>query len=1094
MTDAEFTAGSQPDKSPDEKLFIVGIGASAGGLEAIREMVKNLPSDHAASYVVLQHMSPQHRSLLTTLIDRETHLDVVDVVDGVVPQANTIYVTPPNNDLVYRDGALHLLVPSPELAAPKPSVDRFFMSSAGALGERSVAVVLSGTGSDGSYGIQAVRAAGGITIAQDDKSAKYDGMPNAAVETGCVDLVLSPTEIGMHLAKILGTPRNFDFARSGSGTVAHPVSDLLQILLARTRVDFRDYKPTTVQRRIERRMTALGISSQQEYTTYCRSNPREVDALFKDLLISVTRFFRDTDEFLALRGFIEKMVAESAQADQPLRIWISGCATGEEVYSIAMLVAEALGGLDAISKDKVQIFATDIDTAALRIARAGRYSLAAADDIPTDFVARYFVRKEDRLCVADQLKEVVLFSVHNLCQDPPFLNVDLICCRNLLIYFGPSLQTKALSRLHFALKPNGYLFLGTAETVGGAEDLFKMASEKAHIYRRRILGRRPDLPISGDMLATIPNRPMPIEPVNRNEREREVGQALFDGLARAVGPNAVLVGPEYRILKVYGDVSPFISLTEASRLQLALSMFKPALANEARALVSVARRQEARRLGRVHDVDGEGMVSQLEVFPIRSAEFDEDLCLIVFRRWLPAPNERPPQSESSDLGPAKQIEALEREIAATRDALQQTIEELETSNEELQSTNEELQATNEELQATNEELETSNEELQSTNEELVTVNEELHVNAAELADLSDELQSILETIPTPAIVVDSALQVNRVSRAAVDLFELDHPNERPHVSQCRLPPGFPQLAEICDQALHLGRSVTREIQSGKTGYSLRCSPFNDTRGRISGATLLFIETPAVGRLLSQMEHLFRYAPVLLMHRDRTGAVLQVSGHAREVFDLGGYAAGPVRLGDIFAPETVEHIIATDRAFLDSSEDSSREVELKQLRKSDRERWYQVDRWRVHGETQDQDTLYVSLVDINTQLEEQMRLQLAEQRLEMIEEAADIGYWLVDFEAEKVEWSSGVYRIHGVTRDSYEPDLETAINFYHPDDREIVRAALDQAIATEKKFAFDARLIRPDGMEIKVQSVGAYRTDALGGHRVLLGIFRRMTDT
>ncbi|MEO1600519.1 MAG: chemotaxis protein CheB [Pseudomonadota bacterium] len=1092
MTDIA-NQNSDQEEADDDRVFLVGIGASAGGLEAIRELVKNLPQDIAATYVVLQHMSPQHKSLLTTLIDRETFLPVEDVKDGIVPKPNAIYVTPPNNDVIYRDGALHLLVPSQEIAAPKPSVDRFFMSAAAALGERSVAVVLSGTGSDGSYGIQAIRAAGGITIAQDDKTAKYDGMPNAAVETGCVDLVLSATDIGIHLSKILGSPRNFEFARTGT-EITHPVSDLLQILLARTRVDFRDYKPTTVHRRIERRMTALGIKSQQEYTTHCRSNPREVDALFKDLLISVTRFFRDPDEFMALRSFIDKMVAERREDPEPIRVWLTGCATGEEVYSIAILLAEALGGPSELSKDRVQIFATDIDTAALRIARAGRYSLAASDDIPPELVGRYFVRREDRLCVIDQVKDVILFSVHNLCQDPPFLNVDLICCRNLLIYFGPSLQTKALSRLHFALKPNGLLFLGTAETVGGADDLFKMASEKAHIYRRRVLGRRQDIGMRGDLMVTPAHRPVPIEPVTRVDRDREINEALFDGLARSVGPNAVLVGPDYRILKVYGDVTPFISLTETSRLQLALSMFKTSLANEARALISVARKQGQKRMGRIHPPEADdGMSVQLEVFPVSSGDLGEDVCLVVFRRWETSADspERARAASAVDLGPTQQIEALEREIAATRDALQQSIEELETSNEELQSTNEELQATNEELQATNEELETSNEELQSTNEELVTVNEELHVNGTELAELSDELQSILETIPSAVVVVDSALQVNRASAAAVELFRLDHPNDRPHISQCHLPPGFPHLAEMCDNALHLGTAVTGEITSGETSYSMRCSPFTDSRGRISGATLLFIETPSTTRLLSQLGHLFRYAPVLLMHRDRAGNVIRLSGHAREHFGLEEDTTERIHIGQIYDEDTVKKVIADDRAFLESDRDWESSTELKQLRCHEKPRWYEVERWRVDGETPDQDSIYVALSNVTDRLEDHLRLQAAEQRLTMVEEVAGIGSWLVDLDAQHLEWSPGVYRIHGISPEEYVPDVETAIGFYHEEDRDRVRQILETTIREEGRFSFEARILQPDHSVVPVQSIGAYRCDDEGRNRAVLGIFRRL---
>ena len=339
------------EQSDAEDFFVVGVGASAGGLEAIRELVNNLPEDTPATYVIVQHMSPDHKSLLTTLIARETSLPVLEICDNVEVKKNTIYVTPPNSDVQLERGRLILKPPKKELASPKPSIDRFFISLAEEVGDKSMGIVLSGTGSDGAYGVQAIRGAGGITIAQDEKTAKYDGMPIAAVESGCVDLVLSPIQIGTHLGKILESPRDLDRFRTEE-VAQHPMSDLLQVVLARTRVDFREYKPTTIQRRLERRMTALGITSQSEYTRHCRSNPTEIDALFRDFLISVTRFFRDPSEFSALRPVIQTVISENR--DKPVRVWIAGCATGEEAYSVAMLFAEELGGIHALDKERVE--------------------------------------------------------------------------------------------------------------------------------------------------------------------------------------------------------------------------------------------------------------------------------------------------------------------------------------------------------------------------------------------------------------------------------------------------------------------------------------------------------------------------------------------------------------------------------------------------------------------------------------------------------------------------------------------------------------------------------------------------------------------
>ncbi|MEL7184079.1 MAG: chemotaxis protein CheB, partial [Pseudomonadota bacterium] len=397
-TDADLSNAADPSETdipqrndpvslPKENLpVIVGIGASAGGLEAASLLVQNLPKDVGAAYVLAQHMSPNHKSLLSSLISRETHLPVIDLTkEDVIPTADTIYISQPNSDVVLENGKLGLRKQSGHHATPKPSADRLFNTLAQEMGERCVGVVLSGTGSDGSYGVQAIREAGGITIAQDVGTAKYDGMPASAVETGCVDLQLSPQQIGQHLAKIMSAPRDLDRFRRLNDEPT-PLSDLMHILLARTGVDFRDYKENTVNRRIARRMTALGIESYDQYVEHCRASSDEVDALHKDLLISVTRFFRDYEQFEMLGDVLRAMA--DRKGEDPIRVWVAGCATGEEAYSIAILTAEALGGPAALARARVQIFATDIDARALEVGRAGIYPMTALGDVPEAYVEK----------------------------------------------------------------------------------------------------------------------------------------------------------------------------------------------------------------------------------------------------------------------------------------------------------------------------------------------------------------------------------------------------------------------------------------------------------------------------------------------------------------------------------------------------------------------------------------------------------------------------------------------------------------------------------------------------------------------------------
>ena len=453
-----------------ELPVIIGIAASAGGLEATTSLVKNLPAKANASYVVAQHMSPTHKSLLWSLIGRETELPVIELKnEDLTPQPDTIYIAPPNFDVIMDNGKIGLREPSGHPGTPKPLADRLFKSLADECGERCVGIVLSGTGSDGSYGIRAIREAGGVTIAQEAGTAKYEGMPSSAIHTGCIDLTMSPDMIGQQLTGILASPRDFAELKSFTGNPSK-LLDLYHILLARTGVDFREYKETTINRRIARRMVAQDIDVYDDYVEFCRETPSEVDALYKDMMISVTRFFRDQSQFNQLTKVIQTMVEENQ--DRQLRVWVAGSATGEEAYSLAILFAEAMGGLEAIRKERIQIFATDIDTQALEVARRGVYPLSAANDVPRHYVDDYLHISGDTLEVDKHLRAVVLFSRHNIIQDPPFINMDMISLRNLLIYFGSSLQEKVLSRMNAASVAWGLSYLALAAMAATASAPF----------------------------------------------------------------------------------------------------------------------------------------------------------------------------------------------------------------------------------------------------------------------------------------------------------------------------------------------------------------------------------------------------------------------------------------------------------------------------------------------------------------------------------------------------------------------------------------------------------------------------------------------
>ncbi|MEO1138580.1 MAG: chemotaxis protein CheB [Pseudomonadota bacterium] len=1069
-----------------QNLTLIGIGSSAGGLEAIRDLVSTLPTDLPVSYVVVQHMSPHHKSLMTELVAQQTELIVKDVVDGAVPEQNTVYITPPKTDVIFVDGKLRLVEPSPEAAMPKPSVDRFLSSVAAEHGEKSVGIILSGTGSDGSYGVQAIREAGGITIAQDEESAKYDGMPNAAVQTGCVDLILAPSDIGTHLQKILSSPRDFSSFRQGLSEES-PITDLLHILLARSRVDFRDYKQTTINRRIERRMVALGISSKSDYTELCRNNPQAVDALFKDLLISVTRFFRDPEEFESLKQFLPSVIKDAG--DRPLRIWVAGCATGEEAYSIAMLVCDALGGPTAELKSKVQIFATDIDKDALNVARRGIYASAVLNDIPAKLAQKYVVKQGDSVRVIENLRNAVLFSEHNVCQDPPFQKVDLICCRNLLIYFVNSLQQKVMSRFHYALSPNGILFLGTAESVAGSDELFIQERGASHFFRKRVLKHK-QLPTF-----KLPNKPLydmrTEKPQTREGAAQSTDSLLFEALAQSLGKNSILVSDDFLIARVFGSVGQFLDINESSSLKMHLDLLRSPLRQEARSLITIAFKQGESRSGIQHvwnEETEEGV--QLDVFPIIAKSISERAALVVFTMVKLNRKQVPDGLEELATGNEvmERVLVLENELANTREAHQQTIEQLETSNEELQSLNEELQSTNEELQATNEELETSNEELQSTNEELITVNEELQVTASELNGRTGELTSILESTPLAILVTDSALQITQATRAASELFQIKIPLATPHISQCVLPEGYPSLAPLCSEALKLGTTVTHEFSNAGSRVKLNFSPYFDMHGQIIGVTIVSTAFPG---LVEEMEMLLDHSGVMLIKSAQNGEILRASNRAAKMLGSSRSELTGKVIYDVLPEDASASIKKQDTLLLEGKETHFEGIECLHLAKDKDPVWVSFERFLYEQKDGNQPAIYGFATDVTDIVDARISAEEQLAQLELMQSAAGMGVWSYDIPSKHLYWSPEVYRIHRTKPQAYKPEMQSALEFYHEDDVEMVTKTFEKILKDGGDFKFEKRLFVSDGKTVKVESRGIGIKDPAGSVSRIVGVFREV---
>lgn len=816
-TPMEVNGHSQEDTT----LYFVGIGASAGGLEALRPFVANLPESANMTYIVAQHMSPDHRSLMVELLGRETKLKVEPAQNNLRPLQNTIYVAPANTDIAINDGKLRLTKPSNTIG-PKPSVDRFFMSLAEEREDKCIAIVLSGTGSDGAHGIKAIKAAGGITIAQDPRSAKYDSMPNAAIRIGGADLVLPPSEIAVQLRSLIRRPRT-PIVEEQDELPPSSLRGIIHQIATHTGMNFASYKDTTLSRQIMRRMTAKQIPSIEEYGKLLSKNESELRELANNFLICVTSFFRDPATFDSLRKEL-KTILEQKQPGDDIRIWVPGCATGEEVYSVAILLMENLG--ENINQHRIQLFATDINTDAIHTARSGLYPETALAKVNDALIKNYFTVQNGMYQVDKRLKEMILFARQDLTQDPPFVRLDLICCRNLLIYFKPEMQDKVMKIFHYSLRENGILFLGKSETVGKNSNLFFETDRKNKLYQKRdsitpIFGSFARNNHFGAFELKTGNKP-PQNDINLHSNGIE---QLFNLYA----PPSALITQSGEILEIFGDCSGFLSIRKGKADFNLFNLIASALRVELRALIHRATKNKNSLYGtpaKLKLSGKEGLYRIAVHYAGDRNKAESDLLLISFEEITPP--KQPTYGDNEINAHAEgRITELEQELVLNRENLQTVIEELETTNEELQSMNEEAQAANEELQASNEELETSNEELQASNEELITLNDELSSRTQELAKANSDLNNILGALYKGLIVVDNNLMITRFNQIALNFFDIPL-GVSSNLATVSTKYQMPDLLKCVKQVINGNKLVELEFndQSGHF-FLIRMSPYID---------------------------------------------------------------------------------------------------------------------------------------------------------------------------------------------------------------------------------------------------------------------------
>ncbi len=750
-------------------MHLVGIGASAGGLEALQQLLGSLASGGNVAYVVAQHLSPDHGSLMVDLLSRVTALQVLKAVDGALLLPGTITVCPPNHDIRVQGDRVTLAAPEPRFG-PSPSIDRLFESIADHLAERSAAVVLSGTGSDGARGLRAVRAAGGLTIAQTPESARFDGMPRAAIAMGGADLILDPVAIGQHLCDLMHSGDDW-VERGRPLPEAVNISSAMELLQHNCGIDFSQYKDSTLQRQLSRRMALRQVDTMEQYLQLLATDKQESLALVHNLLVTVTSFFRDPESFAALGELLQAYVAQRTRRDR-LRVWVPGCATGEEVYSIGMLISEVLGHPQDLTRH-LKIFGTDLDEESLALARRATYPSTTLMALPDPLRERFVVPHNGEMQICEGLRNCVVFARHNVAVDPPFPRLDLICSRNTLIYFTPPLQERVLSLFRFGLLPSGLLFLGRTESLGTRNQGFAVANAEHRIFYRT--GEQQ--PSRHSTFTQPAQRTTQLfSPVGRisilRETVVEEHVATLEALVRSSCPPCVVLDEAHELVEVIGDVSPYCRLPEGRISSAATTFLLPELQAEARAILLLVRADGQPVRSRVLSLPNFCLSLRLEARPLEVNE--RRLTLLSF---LPGQGEGPesaadgePVSRAPDFD--QQIARLEKELLTSHDTLRRSMADLEGANEELEASAEELQASSEELQSSNEELESSNEELQATNEELATLNQQLRARSEELQLLSSDLENIQISLNQGMVIVDRDLRITRYTPLAVRVFAL----------------------------------------------------------------------------------------------------------------------------------------------------------------------------------------------------------------------------------------------------------------------------------------------------------------------------------
>ena len=920
-----------PVQDKENDFLIVGMGASAGGLEAFKEFFEAMPSTSGMAFVLVQHLDPTHKSLMVQLLKNHTTMEVTQVRDNTRVLPNHVYIIPPNKDMAIFQGVLHLMEPMAPRGFRKP-IDFFLRSLAEDQTDRAIGIILSGTGREGTLSLKDIKGKGGLSIVQDPETAKYDGMPRSAIEAGVEDFILPVKKMPEVLLKYA---KNRKFEPEGIPIQVQTPNQLLEkvfiLLRNETGCNFADYKSSTVVRRIEKRMALNQIEKLEDYIKYLQKNQEEIQKLFKELLIGVTSFFRDKEIFDSLKEKVVKKIIANKNDGDTIRLWVPGCSTGEEAYSLAILFDEVIKNQSKALK--VQIFASDLDENAIYTARQGVYPETIAVDIEPERLSHYFQGDKHTYRIKKGIRDQIVFAEHNIIKDPPFSKLDMISCRNLLIYLNVEAQKKVFAIFHYALNPEGILLLGNSESLGDYARFFEVLDRKHKIFKFKD-AQRADMPDIGHLF----QEPIPIKTVNIPAQKREWQSSLANITSKVLlanyAPACAIINYKGDALYFSGNTGKYLQPSPGEARLNIIDMAREGLKSDLSALISNSRKIKKMEIRKNVLVKTNGTLQTIDITirPLTQLDSNMEYWMVTFED-VETPTEKPKVKVEKKPEDITEIQALEQELAATKEYLRSTIEQLEVSNEELKSSNEELQSSNEELQSTNEEMETSKEELQSVNEEIVTVNTELQGKIDELARAYDDMNNLLASTEIGTIFLDSDLKIKRFTPAMskiINLINSDVGRPIDHLSSNLIYNGITEDAQTVLNKLTPYKTTVKS--SDGLWYQMQIMPYRTSENVIAGVVITFVDITQEKKLGEQLldfkkeyEHILEMTKTVV-YTQNDQLIYTSMANIHSDFQFRNIIGK--KDGDLFSKEDAKKLDNIKRKVLDTGKPQRATLELK----------------------------------------------------------------------------------------------------------------------------------------------------------------------